>query len=119
MDINVINKRHFLKYNMQYRIEHDISSRLISYDNCILHIEVFFGKKWKKPPYKTALEIAKNWKFIHPELKNALGAKIFIIDSNDDSYDQISETKRDVLGNEVNRRVRYKKGILFNFWNKN
>ena len=119
MNINGINKRHFLKYNMQYRMEHDISSRLIRYDNCILHIEVSIGEKWRKPPHKTALEIATNWKHIHPELKNALGAKIFIVDSNSDDHNQMSKIKGDALSSEVYRKVKYKKGILFNYWNKN
>ncbi len=108
MDIEGINKRHFLKYNMQNRMEHDLSSRLVKYENCILHIEVASGAKWKKPPYKTALKIAKNWKDIHPELKEALGAKIFILDSKDDYPNQGPEIK-----------IKYKKGILFNYWNKN
>jgi hypothetical protein len=108
MNIENINKRHFLKYNMYYRLEYGISSELIKYENCILYLEVSIGAKWNKPPYKTALEIAKNWRNTHPELKNALGAKIFILDSKFDNQDSFSDI-----------RVKHKKGILFNFWNKN
>jgi len=108
MDIKRINKRHFLKHNIQYRLEYDLTSRLLKYKNCILFIEVSFGDRWPKPAYKTALEIAKNWKNIHPELKNALGAKIFITSILNDDKEHGSETK-----------IKYKKGILFNFWNKN
>lgn len=108
MDIERINKRHFLKHNIQYRLEYDLTSRLLKYENCILHIEVSFGDRWSKPAYKTALEIAKNWKNIHPELKNALGAKIFITDVSNN---------HDESGSKI--VIKHKKGILFNFWNKN
>lgn len=104
MDIRSINKRHFSKHNFHYRLEYDLSSRLLKYENCILYIEVSIGEKWKKPPYKAALEIANNWKDIHPELNNALGAKIFILDLDK---------------KESKSKIKYKKGILFNFWNKN
>ncbi len=104
MDIHSINKRHFLKHSFHYRLEYDLSSRLLKYENCILYIEVSIGRRWQKPPYKTALEIANNWKNIHPELNNALGAKIFISDIDKD---------------KSNSKIKYKKGILFNFWNKN
>jgi len=104
MDIRSINKRHFLKHSYHYRVEYDLSSRLLNYQNCILIIEVSIGEKWQKPPYRAALEVANSWKNTHPELNNALGAKIYIFD-------------KDSSGK--NSRVKYKKGILFNFWNKN
>jgi len=104
MDIHSINKRHFLKHSYHYRLEYDLSSRLINYENCILYIEVSIGEKWQKPPYKAALEVANSWKKTHPELNNALGAKIFILDNN---------------SSDVKPKIKYKKGILFNFWNKN
>ena len=108
MDIERINKRHFLKHNIQYRLEYDLTSRLLKYENCILFIEVSFGKRWPKPAYKTAMEIAKNWKNIHPELKNALGAKIYITDFLNSTENTSSKTK-----------IKHKKGVLFNYWNKN
>jgi len=104
MDIHSINRRHFLKHSYYYRLEYDVSSRLLNYKNCILYIEVFTNDKWQKPPYKTALEVANSWKKTHPELKNALGAKIFILDNS---------------SSDVKHKTKYKKGILFNFWNKN
>ncbi len=108
MDINNINRRHFRKYDKYYNVEFGVSTRLRDYKNCILFIEVIIGSNWSIPPYKTALEIANHWKNTHPELRNAIGAKIFIADTKYEDKNTISQIK-----------VKHKKGILFNFWNKN
>jgi len=109
MNIEHINKRHFKKYNSYYNSEYGISTRLISYKNCILNIEILNSSGQKKPPYKIAFDIAKHWKNSHPEFKFAIGAKVFIADlSTKDQKNPLTEIK-----------IKYKKGILFNFWSKN
>jgi hypothetical protein len=108
MDINSINRRHFKKYEKYYNVEFGVSTRLVDYKNGILFIEVIISSKWTIPAYKTALEIAKHWKNTHPELKYAIGAKIFIADLNEEDKNTFSKIK-----------IKYKKGILFNYWNKN
>ncbi len=108
MDINNINKRHFNKYSKYYLVEFGVESNLLKYENCILYIDVVIKSNMSAPPYKTAYEIANNWKKVHPELKNAIGAKIFILENGNPDTNQYSQIK-----------VKYKKGILFNYWNKN
>ncbi len=93
---------------MLYRLEYDLSTKLIKYENCIMFINIYIGAKCKKTPYKTAMDIANNWRDIHPELKNALGAKVYIIESHNVQEDSPN-----------NFEVKYKKGILFNHWYKN
>ncbi len=108
MNIDSINKRHFLKYNVQYRLEYDLSTKLVKYENCIMFISIHIGTNWKKTPYKTALDIARNWREVHPELKNAVGAKVYIVESQNAIEENTSELK-----------IKYKKGILFDYWHKN
>ncbi|HHH53407.1 MAG TPA: hypothetical protein ENK91_07090 [Bacteroidetes bacterium] len=108
MDINNLNKRHFNKYSKYYLVEYGVETHLLKYENCILFIDVVVKSNMSVPPYKTAYHIANHWKKAHPELKNAIGAKIFISENNSLEINQFSQTK-----------LKYKKGILFNYWSKN
>ncbi|MBC7885503.1 MAG: hypothetical protein H7X99_08510 [Saprospiraceae bacterium] len=80
MDIQKINRRHFVETDMYYRVSLGLSSKLLKYENGIFHLEVTLGKKWDKNYNATAAEIAYCWKSSNPELIKAIGCKVFIID---------------------------------------
>jgi len=74
-----------------------------------MYIEILNNAGRKKPPYKIAFDIAKHWKNTHPEFKFAIGAKVFIVD--------MPAGEREKTVTEI--KIKYKKGILFNYWSKN
>ncbi|MBK8349497.1 MAG: hypothetical protein IPL08_18560 [Saprospiraceae bacterium] len=80
MDIQKINRRHFVETDLYYRVSLGLSSKLLRYENGIFHLEVTLGRKWDKNYNATAAEIAHAWKTNHPELAHALGCKVFITD---------------------------------------
>ncbi|MFZ1748582.1 MAG: hypothetical protein WAU01_00245 [Saprospiraceae bacterium] len=80
MDIQKLNRRHFVETDLYYRVSLGLSSKLIDFKNGIFHIEVTLGRKWEKNYNATAAEIAHAWKSNHPELSQAIGCKVFIID---------------------------------------
>jgi hypothetical protein len=80
MDIQKLNRRHFVETDLYYRVSLGLSSRLLKYENGIFHLEVTLGRKWDKNYNATAAEIAYCWKTGHPELDHAIGCKVFIID---------------------------------------
>lgn len=86
MDIQKINRRHFVETDMYYRISLGLSSRLLKYENGIFHIEVTINKKWSKNYNATAAEIAHCWKTSNPELSKAIGCKVYIIDLKEKYY---------------------------------
>jgi hypothetical protein len=93
MDIQKINRRHFVETDLYYRVSLGLSSRLIKYENCIFHLEVTLGRKWDKNYNATAAEIAHSWKSNHPELAHAIGCKVYIIDlRNDDLKTQLIQS---------------------------
>jgi len=83
MDIQKLNRRHFVETDLYYRVSLGLSSKLIKYENCVIHLEVTLGRKWDKSYNATAAEIAHCWKNSHPELDKAIGCKVFIIDLKD------------------------------------
>ncbi|MBK8517700.1 MAG: hypothetical protein IPL55_15880 [Saprospiraceae bacterium] len=80
MDIQKINRRHFVETDLYYRVSLGLSSRLLKFENGIFHLEVTLGRKWSKNYNVTAAEIAYSWKMSNPELEHAIGCKVFIID---------------------------------------
>ncbi|MBK8624197.1 MAG: hypothetical protein IPN86_01060 [Saprospiraceae bacterium] len=80
MDIQKINRRHFVETDLYYRVSLGLSSKLLKYENGIFHLEVTLGRKWDKNYNATAAEIAHAWKNNHAELSQAIGCKVFIID---------------------------------------
>lgn len=80
MDIQKINRRHFVETDLYYRVSLGLSSKLLKYENGIFHLEVTLGKKWSKNYNATAAEIAYSWRSNHPELAQSLGCKVFIVD---------------------------------------
>ncbi|MBK8548916.1 MAG: hypothetical protein IPL63_16675 [Saprospiraceae bacterium] len=79
MDIQKINKRHYIATDMYYRISLGLSSKLLKYENGIIYLEITLSKKWTKNYNATAAELAYSWKSSHPELCKALGCKVLLL----------------------------------------
>ena len=107
MDINSINRRHYIETDMYYRVGFGLTSKLLSFENGIFHLEVVIGRKWDKSYNATASELAYCWKSSNPELSHAIGCKVFIIDAKTYDYKQYLIHKGLTPGYDA------RKGILF------
>lgn len=107
MNIEDINRKHFVETDMYYRVGFGLSSKLLKYQNGIFHIEIVIGKKWEKSHNATASEIAHGWKNNHFELSKAIGCKVYIIDTKSFPY------KRSLIHQGAKPGYDAKKGILF------
>ncbi|MBK6363783.1 MAG: hypothetical protein IPN49_08050 [Saprospiraceae bacterium] len=107
MDIQKINKRHYIATDMYYRISLGLSSKLLKYENGIIYLEITLSKKWTKNYNATAAELAYSWKSSHPELCKALGCKVFIIDLREDSERQFLQE------NGISTPYDAYKGVMF------
>jgi len=107
MDIQSINRRHFVETDLYYRVSMGLSSRLLKFDNGIFHIEVTLARKWNKNYNATAAEIAHCWRSNYPELEHALGCKVFILDIRGD------EMKQSLIQSGITPAYDAYKGILF------
>lgn len=107
MNIEEINRKHFVETDMYFKIGYGLSSKMINFQKGIFTLEVVISKKWDKGYNVTAQEIAKLWKNNYPELQYALGCKIFIVDTKKYPYKQYC----------IHRGIRpgydAKKGIIF------
>ena len=108
MNIDKINRKHYVETDMFYRVGLGLSSKLIAFDSGTIHLEVIIEKKWKKGYNATAVEIANCWKDTHPELQVAVGCKVYIIDAKKFSY------KRHLIHSGIKPGYDAQKGILFN-----
>ncbi len=107
MDIEKINKRHFLKNDVYYRMEKGLSSRLLKYENGIFHLEVTINRKWDKNYSATAAEMAHCWRQSNEELMLAIACKVYIIDLRKNPF------KRALTSTGIEIPYDAKKGILF------
>jgi hypothetical protein len=107
MDIQKLNRRHFVETDLFYRVSLGLSSRLLKFENGIIHLEVTLGRKWDKNYNATAAEISYCWKSNHPELNHAIGCKVFIIDLRE------NELKATLLSAGISPAYDAYKGILF------
>ena len=108
MDIEKINRKHTMENDMYYRVGFGLSSRLLSYRNGIISLEVVMGKKWKKDYNSTAVELANCWKKTHGELSHAIACKVYIIDPIDFEY------KRFLIHKGIRPGYDARKGVIFN-----
>ncbi|MEE9437691.1 MAG: hypothetical protein V3V14_01745 [Saprospiraceae bacterium] len=108
MDIEKLNRKHFVETDMYYRVGLGLSSKLLKFENGTIYLEIVIGKKWKKSYNATAAELAHCWKNTHPELSNAIACKAFIIDTLQFNYKQYLIHKGISPGYDA------KKGIIFN-----
>jgi hypothetical protein len=107
MDIEKINRKHFVETDMYYRVGLGLSSKLISFENGTINVEIVISKKWKKNYNATAAELAHCWKNTHPELSKAIACKAYIIDTRAYSYKQYLIHKGIKPGYDA------KKGVIF------
>ena len=107
MSIEEINRKHYFKTDMYYRVGYGLSSRLLAYRNGIIYLQVIVGRKWDKDYHATTLELAHCWKTEHDELSDALGCKVFIVDAQKYPY------KQDLLKLKINGNYDAKMGMLF------
>lgn len=113
MDIDRINRRHFIETDMYYRIELGLSSRLLRFENGVFHLELTLGKKWKKNYNAAAAEIAYSWKNANEELKDAIACKVYIVDVTKSPYKEV------LLQNKIQPEYDARKGILFRRYHLN
>jgi hypothetical protein len=107
IDIEKINKRHFLETDMYYRIEKGLSSRLLKVENGVFHLEVVINRKWDKNYSAAAAEMAYCWKDSNEELSHAIACKVYIIDTKKYPYKHL------LISSDVEAEYDAKKGILF------
>ncbi len=112
MDIDKINRRHFVETDMYYRVGMGLTSKLLSYEKGIIKLEVVINKKWKKSHNATALEIAHCWKDNNLELSKAVGCKVFIIDARDFNYKQYLIHRGIKPGYDAKKGILFKKNLL-------
>jgi len=112
MDIQKINRRHFVETDLYYRVSLGLSSKLLKFDNGIFHLEVTLGRKWDKNYNITAAEIAYSWKMANPELDHAIGCKVFIIDLKT-GMDKISLIRAGITpGYDAYKGILFRKNYL-------
>ena len=107
MNIEELNRKHFLETDMFYRVGFGLSSKLLDYKNEIIYLEVVIGRKWRKSYSATAHELANCWRKTHPELHKAVACKVFIVDANRNPY------KRTLLNSGIQAEYDSRKGVLF------
>ena len=107
MSIEEINRKHYFNTDMYYQVGFGLSSKLLAFRHGIMYLQVVIGKKWTRNYHETTIEIANCWRTEHEELKDALGCKIFIIDTIKYPY------KKDLLNLNVKVEHDVKMGMLF------
>jgi hypothetical protein len=107
MDLEKINRKHFMETDMYYRVGYGLSSKLLDYRNGIIFIEISIGRKWDKSHNATAHELAYCWKDAHKELSKAIACKVFIIDAKKNRY------KQTLISSGIKPSYDAKKGVIF------
>ncbi len=112
MNIEELNRKHFIETDMYYRVGYGLSSKLLSYSNGIFTLEVVLSKKWSKDFNTTSQELAYLWKNSHDELSTSIGCKIFIIDSRTFEYKQALIHRGVKPGYDAKKGILFRKGYL-------
>jgi len=107
MNIEDLNRKHFIKTDMFFRVGKGLSSKLLKYENGIIYIELEVRGKWKRTLNSAAWAIAHSWKTENPEFGEAIASKVYIIDSR--SY----EYKRTLMHLGVKPGYDAYKGVFF------
>jgi hypothetical protein len=107
IDIEKLNRKHFLETDMYYRIELGLASRLLKCENGIFHLEIIINRKWDRNYNAAAAEMAYCWRNCNEELKHTLGCKAYIIDTIKHPYKQL------LLNSEITPDYDGRKGVLF------
>ena len=112
MNIEEINRKHFVETDMYFKVGYGLSSKLTAFKFGFFTLEVVISKKWTKNYNITAQEIANLWKDAYPELKNALGCKVYIIDTKAHPYKQYCIHRGIRPGYDAKKGVIFKKNYL-------
>ena len=107
MNIEKLNKKHFIETDAYYREGYGVSSKLVNFSNEVFTIEIVLSRKWHKDYNATAQEMAYLWKNNYAELKRALGCKIYIIDARKYKY------KQTLVNNDIRPSYDARKAIIF------
>lgn len=107
MNIEELNRKHYLQKDMVHRISLGLGSKLLKFENETLFIELEIRHRWSKSINEAVYLIAHTWRKEHPELYKAIAAKVFIIDSKTFEY------KRTLLHLGIQPGYDAKKGVLF------
>jgi hypothetical protein len=107
MNIEELNKKHFIETDMYYRVGYGLSSKMLNYSRGILTLEVVISEKWDKPYSETAQEIANLWQKGYQELSQALACKIYIIDTKNHPFKQYC------IHRGIHPGYDAKKGVIF------
>lgn len=107
MNIEEINRKHFVETDMYYRVGFGLTSKLIHSENGVFTIEVVLSKKWDKNYNATAQELAYCWRKNHKELEGSLACKVFIIDAKRYNY------KQALIHRGIKPGYDSKKGVIF------
>lgn len=86
MNIEEINKKHFISTDMFFRVGKGLSSKLIKYEHGIIYLELEVRSKWDQSTDAAAYAIAQSWRTEHPEFEQAIASKVFIVDSRRFNY---------------------------------
>ena len=107
MNLEEINRKHLIHQDMLYRIGYGLASRLLKYENGIIHLELEIRKKWNRTIESAVNEIAYCWRDTHSELKKAVACKVYIIDCKKFPY------KRTLIHLGILPRYDAKRGLFF------
>ena len=107
INIEEINRKHYIHQEMVYRVSHGLASKLLSFENGVIFIELEVRNKWEKSLNAAAYDIAQCWKNKHKELEGAVACKIYVINSRKYTY------KRSLLHLGVHPGYDCKKGMIF------
>lgn len=107
MNIEEINRKHFIETDMYYRVGFGLTSKLIKVVNGVFTIEVVTSRKWDKDYNATAQELAYLWKKTHKELSHALAARVYIVDAKKYNY------KQSLIHRGIKPGYDSKKGVIF------
>jgi len=86
MNIEEINRKHYITQDIYYRVGFGLSSKLLRFDKGIIYLEMEVRKKWEKSYNAAVYEIAHCWKKEHPEFAAAVACKVYVIDSKKFPY---------------------------------
>ena len=86
MNIEEINKKHFIKTDMLFRVGKGLSSKLLKYENNIIYLELEVRKKWDRSIDAAAYTVSHSWKNEHNEFEEAIACKVYVIDSREFNY---------------------------------
>ncbi len=112
MNIEEINRKHFIETDMYYRVGYGLSSKLIGFASGIFTLEIILTKKWPKDFNATAQELAYLWKNSHDELKYAIGCKVYIVDARSYNYKQTLIHRGIKPGYDAKKGILFRKGYL-------